>query len=112
MNDRILSLLGLCRRAGRLTIGAAPCIEAIQKKKAFLLVYASDFSNNSAKPVLEAAHKGNVRILNINRNKDEISFALGKLCGVAAVEDEGFANKLVELIESEQGGELYDKIQG
>ena len=34
----------------------------------------------------------------------------GKLCGVLSVEDQGFADKLSQLIENEneQGGELYD----
>ncbi len=112
MNDRILSLLGICRRAGKLVIGAEPSIESITKKKSQLIIYANDFSRKSAKPVLEASHKNNVRTYSVNRCKDEISLAVGKLCGVMSVEDKGFAEKLVQLIENEQGGELYEKIQG
>lgn len=110
MNDRILSLLGICRRAGKLVIGADPSVESILKHKSMLIIYASDFSPKSSKPVLEAAHKNNVKTLKINRNKDELSFALGKLCGVLSVEDKGFADKLTKLIENEQRGELYDKV--
>lgn len=110
MNDRILSLLGLCRRAGRLVIGAEPAIESISAHKAELIIYADDFSKNSLKPVLAAAHSGDVRTFKINRSKEELSLALGKLCGVISVEDKGFAQKLAGLIENEQGGELYDKI--
>ena len=47
MNDRILSLLGLCRRAGKLVIGADPCIDSMAKSKAKLILYANDFSQNS-----------------------------------------------------------------
>ena len=71
---------------------------------------ADDFSKNSLKPVLAAAHSGDVRTFKINRSKEELSLALGKLCGVVSVEDKGFAQKLAEIIENEQGGELYDKI--
>ena len=112
MNDRILSLLGLCRRAGKLVIGADPTIESIIKGKSKIVIFASDFSKNSIKPVLTAAHSGNIKAFCINRSKDELSFALGKLCGVLSVEDKGFADKLSQLIENEneQGGELYDKI--
>ena len=95
MNDRILSLLGICRRAGKLVIGADPSIDSIQKHKARLIIFASDFSKSSSKPVLTAAHNG---------------IAVGKLCGVMAVEDKGFADKLTVLIENELGGELHDKI--
>lgn len=112
MNDRILSLLGICRRAGKLVIGADPTVESITKRKSRLVLYASDFSRKSSKAVLEAAHKNNVKTFDINRNKDELSFALGKLCGVLSVEDKGFADKLTQLIENEQRGELHDKVQG
>ncbi len=105
MTDRILSLLGLCRRAGKLSIGAEPAIDSMKSHKANVVLYASDFSHNSIKSVLEQAHKSNIKTFNLNRSKDELSFALGKLCGVVAVEDKGFADKLVELILGEQGGE-------
>ena len=110
MEDKILSFLGICRRAGRLVIGADSSIDSIHKNKAKLIIFASDFSSNSGKPVIEAANKYSVRVLTINRNKGELSLAVGKLCGVLAVEDNGFANKLNRLIEREQGGELYEKI--
>ncbi len=112
MNDRILSLLGLCRRAGKLVTGADPTIDSINKGKSKIVIFADDFSKNSIKPVLSAAHSSNIKALCINRSKDEISLALGKLCGVVSVEDKGFAEKLLQLIENEneQGGELYDKI--
>ena len=112
MNDRILSLLGLCRRAGKLVIGADPTIESINRGKSKIVIFAGDFSKNSIKPVLTAAHSGNIKAFCINRSKDELSFAPGKLCGVLSVEDKGFAEKLSQLIkdENEQGGELYDKI--
>ncbi len=110
MDDKFLSLLGICRRAGRLVIGADSSIDSIHKNKAKLIIFASDFSPNSSAPVIEAANKCNVRALTINRNKEELSLAVGKLCGVLTVEDNGFANKLNQLIESEQGGELYEKV--
>ena len=105
MTDRILSLLGMCRRAGKLVIGAQPCIDSISKRKSNLIIFANDFSRSSAKPVLEKAHQSDVKTLVLNRSKEEISLALGKLCGVVSVEDNGFAKKLTELINSEQGGE-------
>ncbi len=106
MNDRILSFLGICRRAGRLQIGAQPTVDSANAHNAELIIFANDFSRHSARPVLEAALKNNIKILTINRSKDELSPALGKLCGAVSVEDEGFAKKLIMLIENESGGEL------
>ncbi len=110
MTDRILSLLGICRRAGKLIIGADPSIDSIQKNKAKLIIFASDFSKSSANPVLASAHENGITTLTLDRNKDEVSFAVGKLCGVAAIEDKGFADKLKMLVENELGGELYGKV--
>lgn len=107
MNDKILSLLGICRRAGRMTIGAQPTVDSINANKAKLIIFAKDFSQRSAKPVIEAAHSHNIRIITIDRCKDELSVSLGKLCGVVSVEDDGFADKLILLNENELGGELH-----
>ena len=97
MNDRILSLLGICKRAGKLITGADTTIDSIRKSKAKLVIFANDFSKSSKKSVQTAA-------------EEEIGFALGKICGVMTTEDKGFADKLEQLIENESGGELYDKI--
>ena len=91
MNDRILSLLGICKRAGKLITGADTTIDSIRKSKAKLVIFANDFSKSSKKSVQTAADECNVKTLTINRSK-------------------GFADKLEQLIENESGGELYDKI--
>lgn len=110
MNDGILSLLGICRRSGKLVIGADPSADSVKKNKARLVIFADDFSQNSKKHVLQTANEHSVPALTLNRTKDEVSAAVGRLCGVMAVEDRGFAEKLKALIEDEQGGEIYDKI--
>ena len=108
MADKILSFMGICRRAGKLVIGAKPVIDSVNAHKAKLVVFAEDFSHGSAKPVLEAVKLNNIKTITVKRSKDDISPAVGKLCGVAAVEDGGFAERLIELNENESGGELYD----
>lgn len=110
MNDRILSLLGICRRSGKLIIGADPSADSVKKNKARLVIFASDFSQSSKKHVLQTVNEYSVSALTLNRTKDEVSAAVGKFCGVMAIEDKGFAEKLKTLIEDEQGGELYGKI--
>ena len=55
MNDRILSLLGICKRAGKLITGADTTIDSIRKNKAKLVIFANDFSKSSKKSVQTAA---------------------------------------------------------
>lgn len=112
MNDKLLSFLGICLRAKKLVIGADICVQSAQQGKSRLILYAEDFSANSLKKVAAAAQQHGVGIINTHRTKEELSLALGRLCGVLSVEDEGFAKKLIAMLETEQGGDLYDKIQG
>lgn len=102
MNDRLLSFLGICRRAGKLVIGNDPVREAIETEKALLVLVASDISENTLKKINTAVDAGAVAYYQIDRTKDEISFSLGKTCACLAVIDKGFADKLTELIEAEQ----------
>ena len=102
MNDRLLSFLGLCRRAGKLVIGNDPLREAIETEKALLVLTASDISENTLKKINTAVDAGKVAYYQIDRTKDELSFSLGKTCACLAVIDEGFASKLTELIKAEQ----------
>lgn len=97
-NDRLLSFLGLCKRAGRLISGAETVTKAVNEGKAVLVLYASDVSENSLKQVLKAARAKNVPARGISRSKDELSFALGKHCGIVCTTDTGFAEKILDLI--------------
>lgn len=102
MNDRLLSFLGLCRRAKKLVIGAQVTVESVQKGRSRLVLYAFDASENSLKPVLAAAKESGVEALEIQRSKEELSLALGRLCAVLSVEDQGFAAKLREMAAAER----------
>lgn len=98
MTDRFLSLLGLCRRAGKVVLGNDPVIDSVSQKKARLIIVASDCSKNTAKGVLSIAHKNNVRTHVVPYTKEEISLALGKYTAVLSICDDGFAKKADSLI--------------
>lgn len=102
VNDRLLSMLGLCRRAGKLTIGADPVVESVITQKAHLVIMASDFSKNSRKNILKACQNADVSLYEINRTRDELSFSLGKFCAVISITDKGFSDKIQEIILKEQ----------
>ena len=52
MNDRILSLLGLCRRAGKLTPGNDAVIDDVAKGISKLVIVTSNISKNTEKKIL------------------------------------------------------------
>ncbi len=110
MNDRVLSFLGLCRRAKKLVIGAEVTEQSIVEARSQLVLHADDASENSLKRVRKAAAEHGVTVMRAGRSKDEMSAALGRLCAVLSVEDKGFALKLEEMLGHEQRGEFDDKI--
>lgn len=98
MNDKALSLMGLCRRARRLTIGTEQVCDEIRNENAYLICAARDFSENSKKAVERVASEYGAQILTLGYTKDELSYAVGKYCGVMCVTDKGFADKLRTLL--------------
>lgn len=106
MNDRLLSLLGLSRKAGKVQIGFDPVKDAIETGKAELVLTAADISANTAGKIKAAAEQFGVELICINRSKEELSFALGKTCALVAVTDKGFSKRLKELTlaECNEGG--------
>ena len=105
-NKRLLSLLGLARRATRLSLGRDPAEEALRKGQARLVLLAEDLSQHTAGGVRFAAEEAGVDVLTAACTMDEISMALGKRTGVVAVNDAGFAKTLHELCEAGTGEQV------
>lgn len=97
MSDRILSLLGLARRAGRLSLGNDAARESIFTGEAKLILLARDLSARTTGGMQAAAQQGGVPWVGLEQSLDEVGMALGKRVGVIAVNDQGFAKRLTEL---------------
>ena len=99
MNSRLLSLLGLARRAGRLTIGYDAAAGSLQDGSSELVLLALDLSPRTAESIGRAARACGTPVLRTAYTMDEVSAALGaKRCGVISVCDAGFAQKARMLI--------------
>ena len=77
--------------------GAETVTKAVGEGKAQLVLYAADVSENSLKGVLKAADANSVTARRIPHSKEELSFALGKHCGIVCTTDPGFAKKMIDL---------------
>ncbi len=102
--DKLLNFLGICRRAGKLAVGNDVVIDAVRGGEAKLVMLCSDISPNTEKKLRKTIDESGVRILRLNRSKEELGFAIGKFAAVTAATDKGFADKLCELINNETGG--------
>lgn len=95
--DKLLSFLGLARRAGKLSLGNDPVLEAMTKQEAKLVLTACDLSPRTLRNIEGAATRTNTPLRQIAVPMDELGFALGKRVGVVAVNDNGFAVKIEQL---------------
>ena len=107
MNDRLLSLLGIARRAGRLSVGHDASVEAIVKNKAELCVLCADASERLKKEMRHACtYKGkNVACLILDCDILTLSKAIGTKAAVLSVNDKGFAGKIASLHNEQQSAE-------
>ena len=95
--ERILSLLGLAHKAGRVEIGEEPVGSAARAKKARIILVAGDAAASSVRRAMGFANTGSCLCLVIPTTKEQLGRALGRTsCAMCAVTDIGFAQSLVQ----------------
>ncbi|WP_308755077.1 ribosomal L7Ae/L30e/S12e/Gadd45 family protein [uncultured Anaerotruncus sp.] len=104
MNDRLLSALSLCRKAGRLKMGGDVVREEILKGGARLVLLASDAAERTVRQMRFACEEGEVPLRMLPRTMDELWATAGKRYGVFAVCDGGFAKMIAGLLPPEGTG--------
>ncbi|BDD39412.1 YlxQ-related RNA-binding protein [Streptococcus ruminantium] len=91
--QKILNLIGLAQRAGRLISGEELVVEAIQKGQAKLVFLANDAAVNLSKKVTDKSYTYQVEVVTVFSTL-ELSAAVGKARKVLAVTDAGFTKKM------------------
>ena len=103
MNDgakkRLLSMIALARKAGKLITGEEGCEKAIRHGVAHLVFIAADASTNTQKKFNNKATFYGAQVCDVF-TKDEISRHTGlHNRATFVVTDESFSNKMIEIIE-------------
>lgn len=97
--EKVLQLLGLVMRAGKLVTGEDATIRSIQNGQAKIVLIAKNTGENTTKRVTDKCSFYQVPLIQ-DFTQEEISHALGKSRVVCAVTEAGFAKKINELIHS------------
>lgn len=101
MENKALGLLGLARRAGKLSLGHDAVKAAVQNGTACLCLLSCDASERlcaEMKRTLEQ-YESEAKFLKTDFTMDELGHSTGsKKTAVLAVLDRGFAEKITELI--------------
>lgn len=99
-NKKYLSMLGMARRAGKVSMGHDMADKAIKSHKARVLIIASDMSDRLVAEFESTTQRymPNLPCIRIDETIDDIHFALGYKAGVMTVDDENFSTRIIELI--------------
>ena len=94
--DKFLSLLGMCRRAGRLQWGHDTCLSALRSGSAELCLLAVDASERLRRDMHFAA-PDETRVVDTTYTMQQFETAVGLHAGVLSTADAGFAKELLRL---------------
>ncbi|MBO4695772.1 MAG: ribosomal L7Ae/L30e/S12e/Gadd45 family protein [Lachnospiraceae bacterium] len=98
MTDRVLNMLGIARKAGKICSGEFQAEDAVRRGKACLVIIAGDAAKNSRKNMTDACAYYKVPA-EFYGTKESLGRAIGcEFRAVVCVTDQGIADKIVNLI--------------
>lgn len=104
MGNKLFSLLGIAQRSGNLISGEDTCERYIKKNAVYLVIVATDASNNTTKKFRDMTHYRGINFIAFG-DKNSLSQAIGKTNrSVLAIKDEVFATKIFSMIVEEKDG--------
>ena len=100
-NNKVLSLLGLATKAGKIASGEFSTEKSVKSGKGFLVLVAADASENTKKKFRNMCEYRKTPLYFFGTGEE-----LGRACGkefriVTAVEDEGLAKAAISHLEQE-----------
>lgn len=98
MNKKLIDLLTVCRKAGRMVMGFDAAKEAVLDGKASSVLLAEDISPKTEKEIRFFADKGNIPAAKTGCTQNDFYIGIGKKVGVIAVCDDGFSKKALAII--------------
>ena len=102
-NKKIYGLLGLARRAGKISFGTESSKDLIERRKAKLIIVAQNASDRTKKNFEDLSKNYNVPI-RIYGTIEDLSKSIGQFDkAVIVIKDENFVKEIIKRID---GGEI------
>lgn len=102
INNKICGLLGLARRAGKLSFGTEACRQEIESNKIKLVIIATDAAERTKMNFKSICNEKEIPIFEV-LNIEEMSKAIGQFNkAVIGIKDKNFSNEIIKII---NGGE-------
>lgn len=102
ISSKVCGLLGLARRAGKISFGTEACMKDIESNRVKLVIIAEDAAERTKMNFKNICSKKNIPIFEI-LNIEEISTAIGQQNkAVVSIKDLNFSKEIIKII---NGGE-------
>ncbi len=106
MTDKVLSMLSIAMKAGRVSSGETQVLNSIRSMEAFLVICACDASDLTRKKFRDKSSFYQVPYVEYG-DKASLARTIGRdLRSVVSVNDEGIANNMIKRLEE---AEIYGK---
>ncbi len=93
--QKIINLMTICRKAGKLIIGFDAAKNAVSDGSACCILISEDISDNTLKKIMNIS--GSIPVIKTGMKCSEAELYFNRKAAVAAVCDKGFARRFGEL---------------
>lgn len=100
INDKLQGLLGLCRKANKMSLGHDAVITSIKRRKAQLVITCCDSSERLKREMQDECSydNRNIKYTDASFSMKELSFCINARAGVISIDELGFAKKIESII--------------
>lgn len=104
--NRILTLIGLIKKANLLRWGFETVCDSIADRTAKLVLITGDISPKTKKEIVRACEEDNVPVIDLLCTMAEIEGIINKRTGVMSICEIGFAKKLLSMLDETTGRKI------
>lgn len=105
MDNGTFGMLGLCRKAKKLSMGHDACKAAVTSGKAKLCLICSDSSQRVFEEFETLCERSCVALFRISPTIDEMHHIIGYKSGIITINDENFADSVIKKLKQNRSGE-------
>ncbi len=96
--QRLLGLMGICRKARMLIYGYGTCLESIKNGRVVGVFTASDISAKTYKELVYYCEKYHTRVQTLPLSMEEVGRGIGRKTAVLGILDEGFFTAMTQAL--------------
>ena len=100
IDNKLQGLLGLCRKAGKMSLGHDAVITSVKKRKSKLVITCCDASERLKREMQDECSydNRNIKYIDVSFDMKELSLCINARAGVISIDDTGFAKKVYSII--------------